>query len=182
MLTSVIILILSYGTIFGQQAGTSLLLLLSLLKIFEIKNKRDVGVIIFLAYFLIASNFFYTQSLLTAAYVIGVVIYLSSVLIYLNDTLGTIRFTQRLKTASHFIALAIPFMLILFVLFPRIPSPLWGLPKDALTAKTGLSEELTLNNISQLVSSGDVAFRVVFDEEPPPHNAPVLARPSFKPI
>ena len=81
LLASVIISILSYGTIFGQQAGTSLLLLLSLLKIFEIKNKRDVGVIIFMGYFLIASNFFYTQSLLTAVYVIGVVIYLSSVLI-----------------------------------------------------------------------------------------------------
>lgn len=181
LLISVILLILSYGTIFGQQAGTSLLLLLSLLKIFEIKNKRDVGLIIFLGYFLIASNFFYSQSLLIAAYVIGVVIYLSSVLIYLNDTLGTIHFTQRLKTASRFITLAIPFMLILFILFPRIPSPLWGLPKDALTAKTGLSEELTLNNINQLVSSGDVAFRVVFDDEPPPHNilywrGPVLSQ------
>ena len=148
-----------------------MLLLLSLLKIFEIKNKRDVGVIIFLAYFLIASNFFYTQSILTAAYVIAVVAYLTSVLIYLNDTLGTIRFTQHLKSAGHFIFLAIPFMLILFILFPRIPSPLWGLPKDASTAKTGLSEELTLSNINQLVSSGEVAFRVAFEDEPPPHNA-----------
>lgn len=167
---SVSFLITSYGTIFGQQAGTSLLLLLSLLKIFEIKNKRDVSVIIFMGYFLIASNFFYTQSPLTALYVFLIVIYLSSVLIYLNDTLGTISFTQHLKSASQYIAVAIPFMLILFVLFPRIPSPLWGLPKDAFSAKIGLSEELTLGNISQLVASGEVAFRVAFDNEPPPHN------------
>jgi len=167
---SVFFLILSYGTIFGQQAGTSLLLLLSFLKIFEIKSKRDVGVIIFMGFFLIASNFFYTQSPLTALYVFLVVIYLSSVLIYLNDTLGTISFKQRLITAGQFISLAIPFMLILFILFPRIPSPLWGLPKDTSSAKTGLGEELTLDNISRLVSSGEVAFRVAFDGEPPPHN------------
>ena len=181
LVASVFTLILSYGTIFGQQAGTSLLLLLSLLKIFEIKSKRDVSVIIFMGYFLIASNFFYTQSILTTAYVFLVVIYLSSVLIYLNDTLGTISLKQRLQSAGQFIALAFPFMLILFVLFPRIPSPLWGLPKDALTAKTGLSEELTLENISQLVSSGEVAFRVSFKDEPPPHNilywrGPVLSQ------
>ena len=181
LVASVLVLILSYGTIFGQQPGTSLLLLLSLLKIFEIKSKRDVSVIIFMGYFLIASNFFYTQSILTTAYVFLVVIYLSSVLIYLNDTLGTISLKQRLQSAGQFIALAFPFMLILFVLFPRIPSPLWGLPKDAFAAKTGLSEEMTLDNISQLVSSGEVAFRVSFKGEPPPHNilywrGPVLSQ------
>jgi len=166
---SVFFLIIANGTIFGQQAGTSLLLLLAVMKIFEVRSKRDINVIVFMSFFLIASNFFFTQSPLMAVYVFTIVIYLTSLLIYLSDTLGTISFMQRLKTASRAVAIAIPFMLILFVLFPRIPSPLWGLPKDAQTAKTGLGEDLTLEGISRLVSSGDVAFRVDFDGEPPPH-------------
>lgn len=170
LIFSIFFLIFAYGSIFGQQPGTSLLLLLALMKIFEVRNKGDVSTIVFLSYFLIASNFFYTQSPATAIYALLVVLYLSSVLIYLNDTLGTIDLRQRLRSAGQFIFIAIPFMLILFVLFPRIPSPLWGLPKDTLSAKTGLAEELTLENISELVSSGEVAFRVVFEDEPPPNN------------
>ena len=46
--------------------------------------------------------------------------------------------------------LAIPVMLILFVLFPRIPGPLWGLPKDAYEGRTGLSEEMAPGTISAL--------------------------------
>lgn len=170
LIFSVFFLIIANGTIFGQQAGTSLLLLLALMKIFEVKNKRDINLIVFMSFFLIASNFFFSQSPLIAIYVFGVVIYLTSILIYLSDTVGTINFGLRLKTAGRTVAIAIPFMLILFVVFPRIPSPLWGLPKDMHTAKTGLAEELTLEGISQLVSSGEVAFRVNFDDEPPPHN------------
>lgn len=170
LIISITFLVTANGTIFGQQAGTSLLLLLALLKIFEVKSKRDINVIIFMSYFLIASNFFFSQSALMAVYVFIIVIYLCSILILLSDTLSTINFVQRIKYASKIVALAIPFMIILFILFPRIPSPLWGLPKDTLSAKTGLSEEMTLGNINKLVASGDVAFRAVFTGEPPPHS------------
>ena len=35
------------------------------------------------------------------------------------------------RYAAVLLAQALPFMLILFVLFPRISAPLWGLPQDA---------------------------------------------------
>ena len=66
------------------------------------------------------------------------------------------------------IVLGLPLMLALFVLFPRIPGPIWGLPKDAYAGMTGLSDNMSPGAISQLTQSDAVAFRVKFDSEVPP--------------
>ena len=58
-------------------------------------------------------------------------------------------------------------MLILFVLFPRISGPLWGLPKDAAQAKSGLSNSMSPGKIGRLTLSDEVVFRVKFDGKPP---------------
>ena len=62
---------------------------------------------------------------------------------------------------------AVPLMLILFVLFPRIPGPLWSLPKDVKSAKMGVDDKMSPGSINNLISSGAVAFRVQFKDEPP---------------
>jgi transglutaminase-like putative cysteine protease len=169
LLTMMVVAVLmqSFGTIFGQQPGSAMLLLLSFLKLFEMKSTRDIAIVIFMGLFLMASKFFYSQSLLIAIYVLIVVVYLTSLLIVFSDRLGTTRFNARLRKSFRMIIQAIPLMLILFVLFPRIPGPLWGLPKDAQTATSGLSDEMSPGSINQLVGSGEVAFRVKFDDDPP---------------
>ena len=160
----------SYGTIFGRQAGSTMLLLLAFLKLFETKRESDIITVVFMGYFLIASNFFFSQSALIAIYVIAVVIYLTSLLIIISDKKNSTRLLERLQRSSHMVVLAIPIMLILFVLFPRISGPLWGLPKDDSSATTGLSDEMSPGSINRLITSGEVAFRVYFDGEPPPHS------------
>jgi transglutaminase-like putative cysteine protease len=170
LLTMVVVAVLmqSFGTIFGQQPGSAMLLLLSFLKLFELRSTRDIAIVIFMGFFLIASNFFYSQSLLIAIYVFIVVVYLISVLIVFSDRLGTTDYKVRVHKSLRMIIQAVPLMLILFVLFPRIPGPLWGLPKDVQPSTTGLSDEMSPGSINQLVSSGEVAFRVKFAEQPPP--------------
>ena len=166
----VAVLLQSFGTIFGQRPGSAMLLLLSFLKLLEMKSTRDVAIVIFMGLFLIASNFFYSQSLLIAIYVFAVVIYLAALLIELSDRLGTTRFNTRMQKSLRMVIQAVPLMLILFLLFPRIPGPLWGLPKDAQSASTGLTDEMSPGSINQLVASGAVAFRVQFNGEPPPRS------------
>ncbi len=169
MLTVMVVAVLmkSFGTIFGQQPGSAMLLLLSFLKLFEMKSTRDIAIVIFMGFFLVASKFFYSQSLLIAIHVFIVVVYLTSLLIVFSDRLGTTRFNARMYKSLRMIIQAVPLMLILFVLFPRIPGPLWGLPKDAQTATTGLSDEMSPGSINRLVGSGEVAFRVKFSDDPP---------------
>ena len=171
LLVLVLLITLAFdGSLLGRQAGTSLLLLLGVLKIFEIKQKRDVYIVIYLQYFLIATSFFYSQSPWVAFYVFGTVTYLVSVQILYNDQLLTISWPIRMKMAARMLLQAIPLMVILFLLFPRIPGPLWGLPSDADTAVTGLSDTMSPGSLSNLIQSGEVAFRARFQSDMPSHS------------
>ena len=60
-----------------------------------------------------------------------------------------------------------PLMLIAFVLFPRLPGPLWGLPQDAFSGVSGLSEDMAVGQIARLVLSDEIAFRVEFHGDEP---------------
>jgi transglutaminase-like putative cysteine protease len=75
---------------------------------------------------------------------------------------------------------SIPLMLILFVLVPRIPGPLWGLTNEQRGGITGLSDNMSPGKISNLIRSNDVAFRVEFEGDVPPQSqlywrGPVMA-------
>jgi transglutaminase-like putative cysteine protease len=58
-------------------------------------------------------------------------------------------------------------MVVLFLLFPRVPGPLWGLPQDAFSGVSGLSDTMSPGSLSRLTLSDAVAFRVRFDGEIP---------------
>src|SRR6266853_1676933 len=73
-----------------------------------------------------------------------------------------------LKTAVCMLAQAEPVTLLLFFLFPRVQGPLWGMPQDAYSTVTGLSETMSPGSISSLSLSDAIAFRVKFQTEPPP--------------
>ena len=160
----------SYGQILGQQSGIALVILMTTLKLFETKNTRDCYIIIYSAFFIIATNFFISQSIWLIIYVFLITIILTTILIAISDRLETISFNTRLKMASRYFIYAIPFMLILFLLFPRIPGPLWALPQDAFSGHTGLSEEMSPGSINRLISSPSIAFRVKFDDVIPEHH------------
>ncbi len=170
ILISFFIILYSYGHIFGQQPGIALVTLMTVLKLFETKNNRDCYIIIYSAFFIIASHFFHSQTIFLILYVFFVVIFLVSTLIALSDKLRSASLKDHLALASRFVLYSTPLMLILFVLFPRIPGPLWGLPDDAFTSQTGLSEEMSPGSINRLISSSEIAFRVKFDKKTPRHN------------
>jgi transglutaminase-like putative cysteine protease len=160
----------SFGHVFGQQPGIALVTLMTILKLFETKSHRDCYIVIYSAFFIIASNFFHSQSIWLIIYVFFVVTSLVSILIALSDRLNTVPLAHRFKMSSRFIFYAIPMMLVLFFLFPRIPGPLWGLPDDAFTSQTGLSEEMSPGSINRLINSSAIAFRVKFEQQVPRHS------------
>lgn len=168
--TSLAITLYSYGHIFGQQPGIALVVLMTVLKLFEVKGYRDCHVVIYSSLFIIASNFFHSQSIWLILYVFLILVFLVSILIALSDRLSSTNSTSRMKSSSRMLIYAVPLMLVLFVLFPRIPGPLWGLPDDAFSGHTGLSEEMSPGSINRLISSSAIAFRVHFDKNIPVHN------------
>ena len=158
-----------YHTLLGRDAGVALLVTMIALKLMEMKTLRDTMVVIFLSYFLVITHFFYSQSIPTALYLLLVVLLTTATMIGYSHPLDRIHSRPRLRLAGTMLLQAIPLMLVLFVFFPRV-GPLWGLPKDAYSGMTGLSDSMSPGAISQLIRSDAVAFRVKFDG-PPPDNS-----------
>jgi len=155
-----------FRTIFGRQPGILLLMLFSGLKLLETRNHRDAAVAGFLGYFLIVTNFLYTQTI-PIALLAGVALYL------ITATLIGFSAPQRapranLRTAGLLLAHAAPAALALFLLFPRVQGPLWGLPQDAYAGMTGLSDTMTPGNLASLAQSDAMAFRAEFQGASPP--------------
>lgn len=155
-----------FGTLLGRDSGAALLIAMLGLKLLEIRETRDMYVVAFLGYFLVIIHFLFSQSMFMAVYMLGMVALLTAVLIDLNRS-RAVTPAVNLRLASAMLARALPLMLVLFVLFPRISGPLWGLPNDAYSGMTGLSDEMTPGQISQLSQSEAVAFRAVFEGAPP---------------
>ena len=55
-----------YWTIVGRDAGLALLTVMTAFKFLESRNHRDMLILVFLCYFLIATHFLYSQSIPTA--------------------------------------------------------------------------------------------------------------------
>jgi transglutaminase-like putative cysteine protease len=178
-LTALIITFIEFHTLFGRQAGVGLLVVMLCLKLLEMKSDRDTVVAIGLGYFVVITVFFFNQSILIGLYMLIVVILLTTALTaHSRGGVKTLR-SQNLKLACTMLLQAAPLMLLLFVLFPRIPGPLWNMPSDTIGGTTGLSDSMSPGNISQLSNNDAVAFRVQFKDSIPPQHQRYWRGPVF---
>lgn len=166
LLVSVIATALTYKTLFGRDAGLTLIMVLLALKTLELHAQRDAFVVFFLGFFTLLSNFFYSQSLLVAAAMLLAVLALLTALINAQLPAGRPPLWLGAKIAARLMLLGAPIMLVLFLLFPRL-TPLWGMPKDALTARSGLSAEMQVGTIASLALDDSTAMRIKFEGQPP---------------
>jgi len=159
---------LTYGTLLGRNAGVALLVVMLALKLLELRRLRDVQLMIFMNYFLVITNFLYTQTPLVAVYMIAAAVVNTAAMGVATQARSTPQAIVELRFAAVLLIQSLPVMLVLFVFFPRITGPLWGLPKDAYSGVTGLSDSMSPGAISQLAQSEVPAFRVRFTGYTPP--------------
>ena len=153
-----------FHTLFGREAGVTLLMLLATLKLMELRKARDAMVLVYLACFIIITNFFYSQSIPTALYLLATLMVIVTTWVHLQAQ--NIALKPRLRIAAVLLLQALPLTLILFILFPRVQGPLWGLPQDAY-ASTGLDDRMSPGSLSRLSLSEAVAFRITYNDKPP---------------
>lgn len=159
----------TYRTIIGQEAGVALLSLMLCLKLLELHTMRDAMIALFIGYFMVIGGFLFDQSIFMGAYLFMVVLALTAALIALNHPAGgTAELRHYLRSGGTLLLQAIPLMVIMFLLFPRLSSPLWSMPNNEGTARTGLADSMEMGSINNLVASREVAFRVEFDGPIPP--------------
>lgn len=157
----------SYGTLLGRDPGVAMLALLLAFKLLEMHAKRDLYVVLFLGFFLMLTNFFYSQSMLTGLAMAATLVVLLTVQITFQYTGAVPSLGRRLRLAGKMFALATPLAAALFVLFPRFDGPLWGMPGDAQGPRSGLSDTMAPGTMTNLALSEEVAMRVRFDGAPP---------------
>jgi protein-glutamine gamma-glutamyltransferase len=157
----------THDTLFGREAGLTLLVLMVSLKLVELKNYRDAMFAVFLGFFLLLALFLYTQTLFSAAYACLVVWLSVAAIVGLNRPSARLSTRQRLYPATLLLAQAIPLMLLFFLLFPRVHGPLWGMPGDAHAGLAGLSDSMAPGSVGKLRLSQAVAFRVTFSDPLP---------------
>lgn len=160
---------IEFRTLFGRDTGVSLLVMLMALKLMELKSRRDAVVVVTLGYFLLLTHYFYSQSIATGLWLLVALWIVTATLVRVHGgAAATLR--GSLRHSAILSAQALPFMLVLYLLFPRVAGPLWGLPQDAHAGRTGLSETMAPGNIANLARSGEIAFRVLFDGALPPRD------------
>jgi transglutaminase-like putative cysteine protease len=158
----------SYGTIFGRDAGTALLTVMLGLKLLEVKTRRDAMIVLILSYFLAVTTVLYSQEIPVIAYLLAVIVIATATVIELHHP-RVQRRTASLRLAMNLTMQSLPLMAAMFLLFPRIPGPLWGLSNEGHGGVQGLDDSMTPGSISHLGQSEEVAFRARFvDRLPPP--------------
>lgn len=160
---------LAYGRLNGQEPGTALLVLMTALKLLEMRARRDVMVVVFLMYFLLFTHFLFTQEMWAILWLLASAVAITALLIECHHPTEPLAPRRTLRMGAVMTAQALPVMLVLFVLFPRIPGPLWGLPSDSGAARSGIPDSMAPGDIADLILSDAAAFRVRFlgSEAPP---------------
>ena len=110
----------SYGSLIGLEPTVALLLTACALKLIEVARRKDAYVLLFLGYFICITEFLFSQDLLIVLYSMLNVTLVTTALVALHQP-GEHQFNRRtIRLAGTMLLQAVPLMVVLFFLFPRI--------------------------------------------------------------
>ena len=121
------------------------------LKLLEMRARRDIYVVIFLCFFIQLTHYLQAQGLGTALLTVLAVLLLFFVLTGTNVGETDLSARAKWRLVSVVFIKAVPLALVFFVLFPRLPGPLWGLPSAEGLGRTGLSSSMAPGSLSRLM-------------------------------
>jgi len=174
----------SYGYLVGRDPSVAFLFILVGIKFLEARTLRDGTLLVCLGAFLTITPFLFRQSPIAALAMLPALVALCGTLAALAARTPASSAIARprvaLALAGRLLVQGLPLAAMLFVLFPRLATPLWGLP-HASRATTGLSDTMSPGMIAELTQEDAVALRADFAGSPPPPSqrywrGPVLSR------
>ncbi len=164
---AVLAVLASFRTVNGVEAGTALLAMMAAVKLLETRNERDLTVLVFISYFLLYAVLLRDQGLSKLPMLLAGALLSTAALYRVHGGAASGSPSELLRRAAGLVWPAVPLAILLFLLFPRLPGPFWGI-EARQSARTGLDDEIMLGDVSDLSVSGAVAFRVRFDGAIPP--------------
>ena len=159
----------------GAGDGTSAmavraLIILAGLKLLETRTTRDLYVVVYIAFFLVATLFLYDQGIALAVFGFAACAALFVMVVRVNTPGNTGDWRHQIRVVLRLAVPGLPVAVLLFLIFPRLPGPLWHFGLGGQAGMSGLGDSMEPGSISQLVLSEDIAFRAEFDGKPPPRS------------
>ncbi|WP_299341742.1 DUF3488 and transglutaminase-like domain-containing protein [uncultured Pseudoxanthomonas sp.] len=160
------------GMQFGRDTGCALLAGMLALKPTETRTLRDNRSLLGFALFAPFAAFLLDQGPLSMALGLASVLGALVALHRLADAeavslAGLSRPLHQVREIGKLVAIGVPLVMAAFWLFPRFPSPLWGVPERALS-KPGLSDDMSPGSYLDLIADEAPALRVQFFGATPP--------------
>ena len=150
----------------GGETWMALLAVMLSLKPLEGNSYRHRMIGVIFTYFLIAAGVLFDQELRMGLYALLVVLFNTLLLLRLNQRTAT-PLRGQIRLLGRLLLIALPVTVVLFLLFPRLPGPLWGYRSEE-SAVTGFSDRLAPGEFASLVHDRSAAFRVEFAGNRPP--------------
>ena len=159
--------LLAFRTWNGLAAGSALLATMAALKLTETRDRRDLGVLFFLAAFLTYAAVLANGTPATALLALGALWLALAALVARARPPGSTGEVPLLKPIGRLLLYGLPITLLLFLFVPRIDGHFWALPANG-KAQSGLGDEMRPGDISELSLSDDPVMRVFFADRLPP--------------
>ena len=156
-----------FKTINGLLPGTALLVVMVSLKFLEAKSQRDHMLLTVIAFFLVFASVLAGGGVTKGLYLVAFVWITTLGLLQVGRQGSLMASVPTAKLAGRLLLQSIPIMIVLFLLFPRLPGPLWALPGSTSSGATGLSGSMSPGDITNLGLSDEIAFRVEFSGQTP---------------
>jgi protein-glutamine gamma-glutamyltransferase len=161
---------LNFQTLNGLGAGSALLLVMGALKLLEARSRRDDGIVVAVALFLLLAAALATQTLLMLPVYLLIIWGACTAIAVISDRSGALAARAALRLSARALAMSVPLAVACFLFFPRFGGQFWALQREAQVPR-GLSDEMSPGSISELALEYDPAFRVRFEGRPPPQSA-----------
>ena len=169
VLLSGIALFQQYGFSVSLDVFVMLLLMGFSLKLLELYHQEDAQFLLYLSFFVLMTVFLFEQTpgYMILVFVVVFLVLAAMVAIQSADSELQEHREQPLRKAGLVFVLALPVMLFMFVVMPRLP-PLWTMPlQKQQQGKTGMNDSMSPGDIASLARSSELVFRASFPDGVP---------------
>ncbi|MGY1459156.1 transglutaminase TgpA family protein [Luteimonas sp. A534] len=167
----VALVLVQSGFGFGRDTGCALLAAMLALKPMELSTLRDGRSLLGFALFAPFATFLLDQGPLSLVLGLGGALAALAAMLRLaeleSDETRTLPARERLRRVAAMAAIGLPLALAAFWLFPRMATPLWGVPERVISLP-GLSDSMAPGQWLDMMNDDSPALRVSFDGPVPP--------------
>jgi len=155
-----------YSRWFALEPMVGLLVIAFILKMLEMRQRHELLLVIFIGFFVTATQFLFSFSIVSSLYGVFSIVLLLISLVAANQSMAEVSYRAAPRKALLIFLQSLPIMFLLFIFVPKIGS-LWSVPSLKNSAQTGVSNSMSPGDFSRLGRSTAVAFRARFENLKP---------------